>query len=156
MNRAGATPSPSLAVFHADGACIEDYPDAGWHWMDVRELTGEGAALLNVHRVYVIDDRLVNAEWRWTVEVYEAGDALRAAGNFVGRFEDGSIGIAVEPVQHPPRSPFAPFVGIRNQGASQRCGNGVSQDVSPGARRTVRRLRASTPVARSSSRAATY
>ncbi len=87
---------PSLAMFHADGTYIEDYPDAMSYSMGLWEPTGERTAAVTVYQVYVIDDRLVNAEGRWSVEVNEAGDALRTAGLFVGTFEDGSIDIAVE------------------------------------------------------------
>jgi hypothetical protein len=87
---------PSLAMFHADGTYIEDYPDAMSYSMGVWEPTGERTAAVTVYQVYTIDDKLVNAEGRWTAEVDETGNALRTAGTFVGTFEDGSIDIATE------------------------------------------------------------
>jgi hypothetical protein len=87
---------PSLGIFHADGTYIEDYPDAMSYSMGVWEPTGERTAAVTVYQVYVIDDKLVNAEGRWTAEVDETGNALRTAGIFVGTFEDGSIDIATE------------------------------------------------------------
>jgi hypothetical protein len=64
--------------------------------MGVWEPTGERTAAVTVYQVYIIDDKLVNGEGRWTAEVDETGNALRTAGTFVGTFEDGSIDIAVE------------------------------------------------------------
>jgi hypothetical protein len=64
--------------------------------MGVWEPTGERTAAVTVYQVYVIDDKLVNGEGRWTAEVNEAGDEMRTAGTFVGTFEDGSIDLAVE------------------------------------------------------------
>jgi len=87
---------PSLAIFHADGTYIEDFPDAGSYSMGVWEPTGERTATVTVYQVYVIDDRLVNGEGRFTAEVDESGNALSTTGTFVGTFEDGSIDIAVE------------------------------------------------------------
>jgi hypothetical protein len=87
---------PSLAIFHADGTYIEDYPDAGSYSMGVWKPTGERTAAVTVYQVYTIDDKLANGEGRWTAEVDETGNELRTAGTFVGTFEDGSIDIAVE------------------------------------------------------------
>jgi hypothetical protein len=87
---------PSLAIYHADGTFIEDYPDESSYSMGVWEPTGERTATVTVYQVYVIDDKLANGEGRWTAEVDETGNELRTAGTFVGTFEDGSIDIAVE------------------------------------------------------------
>ena len=81
---------PSLAIFHADGTYIEDYPDALSYSMGVWEPTGPRTATVTVYQVYVIDDKLVNGEGRWTAEVDATGNELRTAGTFVGTFEDGS------------------------------------------------------------------
>ena len=50
---------PSLAMFHADGTYIEDFPDAGSYSMGVWEPTGERTATVTVYQVYTIDDKLV-------------------------------------------------------------------------------------------------
>ena len=95
-NELGDATFPSLAMFHADGTYIEDYPDAQSYSMGVWEPTGERTATVTVYQVYTIDDRLVEGQGRWTVEVDETGNAYGSAGTFVGTFEDGSIDIAVE------------------------------------------------------------
>ena len=95
-NELGDATFPSLAMYHADGTYIEDYPDESSYSMGVWEPTGERTVLVTVYQVYIIDDMLVNGEGRWTAEVDETGNALRTAGTYVGIFEDGSTDIAVE------------------------------------------------------------
>ena len=58
--------------------------------------TGERTATLTVYENYLMDDRLVQAEGRFTVEVDESGNTLTEEGTFVGLFEDGSVAIAFE------------------------------------------------------------
>jgi hypothetical protein len=87
---------PSIAIFHADGTYIEDFPDASSFSMGLWQPTGERTAIVTVYQVYVIDDKLANGEGRFTAEVDETGNTLTTNGTFVGTFEDGSIDIAVE------------------------------------------------------------
>lgn len=96
INEVGDFTFPSLAIYHADGTFIEDYPDESSYSMGVWEPTGPNTATVTVYQVYVIDDKLVNGEGRWTAEVDETGNEMRTAGTFVGTFEDGSIDLAVE------------------------------------------------------------
>ena len=87
---------PSIAIFHADGTYIEDFPDASSFSMGLWQPTGERTAIVTVYQVYVIDDKLANGEGRFTAEVDETGNAMTTNGTFVGTFEDGTIDIAVE------------------------------------------------------------
>ncbi len=43
-----------------------------------------------------MEDRLVQAEGRFTVDVDESGNTITEEGTFVGLFEDGSVAIAFE------------------------------------------------------------
>jgi hypothetical protein len=95
-NELGDSSFPSLAIFHADGTYIEDYPDESSYSMGVWEPTGERTVTLTLYQNYVIDDKLANLEGRLTAEVDETGNALTRDGTFVGLFEDGSIDIAVD------------------------------------------------------------
>jgi hypothetical protein len=62
----------------------------------VWEPAGERTATVTFQQEYVIDDKLVNGEERFTVDVDETGNAMSSDGIFVGRFEDGSIEFAAE------------------------------------------------------------
>jgi hypothetical protein len=95
-NEIGGISFPSLAIVHADGTYIEDYPDESSYSMGVWEPTGERTATITIYQVYVVDDKLVNGEGRFTAEVDETGNALTRDGTFVGTFEDGSIEFAAE------------------------------------------------------------
>ena len=92
----GGITFPSLAMFHADGTYIEDYPDAASFSMGLWQPTGERTATATVYQVYVINDTLAHGEGRFTAEVDPTGTSIDTTGTFVGTFEDGSIDIAVE------------------------------------------------------------
>jgi hypothetical protein len=81
----------SLAMFHADGTYIEDFPDAGSFSMGVWEPTGPRTATFTFYQVYTIDDKLVEGVGRSTAEVDETGNGIFTTGSFVGTFEDGTI-----------------------------------------------------------------
>ena len=91
----GGVTSPDLQVFHADGTYTEVLP-AGSVLVGVWRPTGDRTATLTVYENYLMDDRLVQAEGRFTVEVDETGNALTEEGTFVGLFEDGSVAVAFE------------------------------------------------------------
>ena len=82
-----------LAIFHGDGTYEEIYPwGAVLHgvWQPTGERTAEATAV----NYYLVDDRLVRGEGRFTAEVDETGNTISTDGNFVSRFEDGSIEFA--------------------------------------------------------------
>lgn len=87
--------SPDLQIFHADGTYTEVLPD-GAVLVGVWQPTGERTATLTLYENYLMEDRLVQAEGRFTVEVDESGNTLTEEGTFVGLFEDGSVAIAFE------------------------------------------------------------
>jgi hypothetical protein len=91
----GGITFPSIGTFHADGTYLEVLPD-GSLLVGVWRPTGERTADLTVYSHYVINDKLANGEGRSRVEVDATGNAITTSGPFVGRFEDGSIDIAVE------------------------------------------------------------
>jgi uncharacterized cupredoxin-like copper-binding protein len=102
---------PSLAIFHADGTYTEVLPD-GSVLTGVWQSTGERTADLTLFSNYIVDDKLVQGEGRFSLEVDETGNALSQAGVFVGRFEDGSIEFAAD-VQSPGvRLEVAPLVPL--------------------------------------------
>jgi hypothetical protein len=84
-----------LAIFHADGTYMKIYP---WGailisvWQPTGERTADGTAV----NYFLVDDKLVRGEGRFTAEVDEAGNAIATDGTFVSRFEDGSIEFATE------------------------------------------------------------
>jgi hypothetical protein len=91
----GDTPFASLSTFHADGTYTEVLPDGGvlsglWQPVDARTAT------VTAYLTYFMDDRLVNAEIRLTVEVDKTGDTLTEDGTVVGLYEDGSVALAVD------------------------------------------------------------
>jgi hypothetical protein len=92
----GGITFPSLAMFHADGTYIEDFPDTGSFSMGVWEPTGPRTATFTFYQVYTIDDKLVEGIGRSTAEVDETGNGIFTTGSFVGTFEDGTIDIAAE------------------------------------------------------------
>ena len=87
--------SPDLQIFHADGTYTEVLPD-GAVLVGVWQPTGERTATLTLYENYLMEDRLVQAEGRFTVEVDESGNTITEEGTFVGLFEDGSVAIAFE------------------------------------------------------------
>jgi hypothetical protein len=96
-NGEGDATFPSLGIFHADGTYIEDYPDESSFSLGLWRPTGDRSAEVTIYQNYVVDDKLVNGEGRWTVEVDETGDALtQGAGFFLGLFEDGSVEFSPE------------------------------------------------------------
>jgi hypothetical protein len=119
-NELGDVSFPSLAIFHADGTYIEDYPDESSYSMGVWEPTGERTVILTLYQNYVIDDKLANLEGRLTAEVDETGDTLIRDGTFVGIFEDGSIDIAVDGPTMATRLgilPLAPLADLAPEGS---------------------------------------
>lgn len=92
----GGVTFPSLAMFHADGAYIEDFPDAESFSMGLWRPTGERTVIATIYQVYVINDKLAHGEGRFTAGVDPAGTSINTYGTFVGTFEDGSIDLAVE------------------------------------------------------------
>jgi hypothetical protein len=98
----GGVVFPSLAIFHADGTYIEDFPDESSYFVGVWEPTGERTAAGTGYQVYVIDDKLVNGEGRFTMEVHETGNTMTSTGTFLGLFEDGSVEFAVDGADGPP------------------------------------------------------
>jgi hypothetical protein len=92
-----------LAIFHADGTYMKIYP---WGailisvWQPTGERTADGTAV----NYFLVDDKLVRGEGRFTAEVDEAGNAIATDGTFVSRFEDGSIEFATGD-RHPVRGP---------------------------------------------------
>ena len=94
--------SPDLQIFHADGTYTEVLPD-GAVLVGVWQPTGERTATLTLYQNYLMEDRLVQAEGRFTVEVDESGNTISEEGTFVGLFEDGSVAVAFE----------SPATGIR-------------------------------------------
>ena len=91
----GDTPFASLSTFHADGTYTEVLPDGGvlsGLWQPVDERT----ATVTAYLTYFMDDRMVNAEIRLTVEVDETGNVLTEEGTVVGLYEDGSVALAVD------------------------------------------------------------
>ena len=96
-NGEGEDTFPSLGIFHADGTYVEDYPDASSFSLGLWRPTGERSAEVTIYQNYIVDDKLVNGEGRWTVEVDETGEALtQGAGFFLGLFEDGSVEFSPE------------------------------------------------------------
>jgi hypothetical protein len=91
----GGMTSPDLQIFHADGTYTETLPD-GAVLFGVWQPTGERTATLTVYQNYLMEDRLVQAEGRFTVEVDASGNTLTEEGTFVGLFEDGSVALAFE------------------------------------------------------------
>ncbi len=87
--------SPDLQIFHADGTYTEVLPD-GAVLVGVWQPTGERTATLTLYENYFMDDRLVQIEGRFTVEVDESGNTITEAGTIVGLFEDGSVASAFE------------------------------------------------------------
>jgi hypothetical protein len=87
--------SPDLQIFHADGTYSEVLP-TGDVLFGVWQPTGERTATLTVYENYLMEDRLVQAEGRFTVEVDERGNTLTEEGTYVGLFEDGSVAMAFE------------------------------------------------------------
>jgi hypothetical protein len=74
--------------------------------------TGERSAEVTIYQNYIVDDKLVNGEGRWTVEVDETGDALtQGAGFFLGLFEDGSVEFS--PEWEASTEPFATRLAIQ-------------------------------------------
>jgi hypothetical protein len=98
----GGVVFPSLAIFHADGTYIEDFPDESSYFVGVWKPTGERTAAGTGYQVYVIDDKLVNGEGRFTMEVDETGNTMTSTGTFLGLFEDGSVEFAVDGADGPP------------------------------------------------------
>ena len=94
--------SPDLQIFHADGTFTEVLP-SGDVLVGVWQPTGERTATLTLYENFLMGDRLVLAEGRFTVEVDEGGNTLTEEGTFVGLFEDGSVAVAFE----------SPATGIR-------------------------------------------
>ena len=84
---------PFLGIFHADGTYLEIYP-WGAIFFGVWEPTGERTAEATAYNYFLVDDRLVRGEGRFTAEVDETGNAIVTDGTFVSRFEDGSIEFA--------------------------------------------------------------
>ena len=91
---AGVT-SPDLQLFHADGTYTETLPN-GSVLFGVWQPTGERTATLTLYENSLMDDRVVQAEGRFTVEVDERGTTITEEGTFVGLFEDGSVAMAFE------------------------------------------------------------
>jgi hypothetical protein len=92
----GGVVFPSLAMFHADGTYIEDFPDAESFSMGLWQPTGERTVIATIYQVYLINDKLAHGEGRFTADVDETGQTINTNGTFVGIFEDGSIDLAVE------------------------------------------------------------
>jgi hypothetical protein len=92
----GGVTFPSLAMFHADGTYIEDFPDAESFSMGLWRPTGERTAIATIYQVYLVNDKLAHGEGRFTAAVDATGQKLDTNGTFVGTFEDGSIDLAVE------------------------------------------------------------
>ena len=86
---------PTFAIFHADGTYTEVLPN-GSVLFGVWQPTGERTATLTLYENSLMDDRLVQAEGRFTVEVDEGGNTITEEGTFVGLFEDGSVAMAFE------------------------------------------------------------
>jgi hypothetical protein len=96
-NGEGDETFPSLAIFHADGTYVEDYPDESSFSLGLWRPTGARSAEVTIYQNYIVDDKLVNGEGRWTVEVDETGNALtQGAGFFLGLFQDGSVEFSPE------------------------------------------------------------
>lgn len=91
----GGMTSPDLQIFHADGTYIELLP-SGAVLAGVWQPTGERTATLTLYENYFMDDRLVQIEGRFTVEVDDSGNTITEAGTIVGLFEDGSVASAFE------------------------------------------------------------
>jgi hypothetical protein len=91
---AGAT-FPSLAIVHADGTYTEVLPDNSL-LIGVWQPIGERTATLTVYNHYLIDDKLVKGEGRFTLEVDQTGTTMMENGTFVGLYENGSIDVAAE------------------------------------------------------------
>ena len=87
--------SPDLQIFHADGTYTEVLPN-GSVLFGVWQPTGERTATLTLYENSLMDDRLVQSEGRFTVEVDESGNTITEVGTFVGLFEDGSVAMAFE------------------------------------------------------------
>ena len=91
---AGMT-SPDLQIFHADGTYTETLPH-GSVLFGVWQPTGERTATLTLYQNELMDDRLVQAEGRFTGDVDESGNTLTEEGTYVALFEDGSVAMAFE------------------------------------------------------------
>ena len=91
----GGLTSPDLQIFHADGTYTEVLP-TGDVLVGVWQPTGERTATLTLYENYLMEDRLVQAEGRFTVEVDERGNTITEEGTFVGLFEDGSVAMAFD------------------------------------------------------------
>ena len=92
--QAGMT-SPDLQIFHADGTYTEVLP-TGSVLFGVWQPTGERTAALTLYENSLMDERLVQAEGRFTVEVDASGTTITEEGTFVGLYEDGSVAMAFE------------------------------------------------------------
>ncbi len=104
---------PFLAIFHADGTYVEDYPDASSFSLGLWRPTGERTADLRYRQLYVWEDRLVEAEARVAVEVGEAGDALDGRVVYVARYvDDGTIDYTYEATRPGTRVDPAPLVPL--------------------------------------------
>jgi hypothetical protein len=95
VSNEGGTPFTSLSTFHADGAYTEVLPD-GTVSTGLWRPTGARTADLTFYVFFSIGDRLVQGEGRITVEVDASGNRLTEEGTLVGRYEDGSVAIAIE------------------------------------------------------------
>jgi hypothetical protein len=72
---------------------MEIYP-WGAIFIGVWQPTGERTAEATAYNYFLVDDKLVSGEGRFTAEVDATGNAISTDGTFVSRFEDGSIEFA--------------------------------------------------------------
>jgi hypothetical protein len=93
----GADTFPSVANFNADGTYTEVLP-WGIVILGTWQPTGERTAVLTqIFNFLTDDDRLVQGQGRYELEVDQSGNALLAfQGSSVGRAQDGSIDFAEE------------------------------------------------------------
>ena len=93
----GEGPTISYGIFHADGTYIQEAYVGGPMIFGAWEPTGERAADLRFHQLYLWDDRLVEGEARYAFTVDETGNTLDGPGVLVSRYaDDGTIEFTFE------------------------------------------------------------
>jgi hypothetical protein len=102
---------PSLGLVHADGTYTEVLPDGGV-LTGVWRPTGARTADLTLFSNHLVDDKLVHAEGRFTLDVDATGNTISEVGIFVSRFEDGTIEFAGEVHSPGTRLEVAPMVSL--------------------------------------------
>lgn len=96
VSNTGDTPFIAMDSFHADGMFSEITQD-GIVTTGLWQPMGERSATVTAYVFFTIDDRLVEGEVRFTVEVDKTGNALTEEGAIVGHYaDDGSLALAVE------------------------------------------------------------